>query len=299
MNGSFGMGTGAPMYGAAPMGYNQYTGAQPQQMVTRPNVLTAEEIESLQKKGAEFSITISNEERMRSICNHRSADGSQDTLVEDPATGQFVCQICGYKFNALDPNTSYEDIRDAINKVEDIMQTTKMLYVDFPQDAAREYWQTIALLEKLPQLFQFAAKNFMKHESNTWNFRNGNMNSFQMYQNLMNAFGGGMMAGYNPSMSAPMGGGMPMGTNPMYGSTPSMGAPMGAPMGGANPVFTGVSNGFGQVGAAPVMPGYTPDPNVAGYQFTPNPATTPAEPTITPVAPVAEPTETVTAKVKA
>ena len=98
MNGMYNNGMGQPMMG----GY-AYQGMQnPTPKFT--NVLTQEQIKQLQQKQQQFSLGLTEEERLRGICNHRSADGNSDTLVFDPVTGTARCVICGHEFKPIDPD---------------------------------------------------------------------------------------------------------------------------------------------------------------------------------------------------
>lgn len=269
-----------------------YAGAmQPnQQVVTRfNNALTAEEIERIQKKSSQFSIAITEEEKLRGICNHRMPDGTRDALVEDPMTGNMRCTICNYEFKPVDPSVSIDDIKKSTQVIKDILQTIKLLYIDLPPEAARDYFQIIPLIDKIPALFEFAAKNFNKHEINTWNMgrQPGTIN---MYNNLMNLFGGGQMM-QQPNMNQPVG----MPSYPQGFGMPQMGQPqpmMGQPM---------MSNGFGMPGASQMAaPGYMPQ--TGGFQYTAPQQTVPATPTVapaTPEAPAAPAVDTVKTSVKA
>lgn len=263
-----------PFYGQnQSWGYNGFQGA-PQAMEKTFNSLTQEEIERLQKKENTFSLAITQDEKLRGICTHRRPDGLGDTLVEDPATGLMRCTICGYTFKPADSNTSPEEIRDAVNTVEDFLQTIKLMFIDLPADAAREYFQIIPLLEKIPQLFEYAAKNLAKHNQYGWSYDGRNMSTYNMFANLQGMFGNGMMA------------------QPMAAPQQPMGAPAGFPAGAYQQPMMG--NGFGFQGASQVAPGYAPTNQ--GFAYTPNQATTPAEPTV--AAPQAEDV-TVATEVKA
>ena len=254
-----------PYYGQQPAwGYNGFQGA-PQAMEKTFNSLTQEEIERLQKKENTFSLAITQDERLRGICTHRRPDGLGDTLIEDPVTGLMKCTICGYSFKPADSNTSPEVIRDAVDTVEDFLQTIKLMFIDLPVDAAREYFQIIPLLEKIPQLFDYAAKNLAKHNQYGWSYDNRNMSTYNMFANLQGMFGNGMM-------------GQPVAPQ----------QPMGAPAGFPNAAYQQpmMGNGFGFQGASQVNPAYAP--NTTGFAYTPTQATTPADPTVTP-APQAAP----------
>ena len=264
-----------------------YQGVQPQQMVKVNNVLTPEQIKQLQQNQQQFSLAITQEEFLRGVCNHRSPDGTQDSLALDPNTGEATCTICGYSFKPLDPSVDMKSISDAVENITDILQTIKLLYVDLPPEAAKEYFQIIPLIAKIPQLFEFAAKNMAKHENFNWQYNNRNMGAAAMLQNFQNMFGGGMFGGnmYNPQMQMQT---PPPQPNPAY--NPGMYAGTATPA-GANP--------FGYPGAS-VAPGY--NPATAGYAYQPDPAATaPVTPTTTApeAAPEASDEVKVSAKVEA
>lgn len=256
-------------YGAYQGGYN-YQGMQPQQIQKFNNTLTADEIKRLRQNVSQFSLSMTDEEYLRGVCNHRSEDGLSDSLIFDPVTGQARCSTCQYSFRPIDADTSLEDIKNSVYDIIDILQTIKLMYVDLPPAASREFFQIIPLLEKVPQLFDFAAKNMTKHETFGWQYRNQNMGAVNMFNNLQNIFGG---------MAA--NGGMPM-----YGQQP-MGMPQQQPFYGTGYAGTATPNpGFGYPGASMPQPGmgmsqqppmmspvpqsgYQPVNN--GFSFTPNP----------------------------
>ena len=267
-------------YGAPQMGGYQFNGYQNQQMVPKVmNVLSNEEIKELQQSTSQFSLGLTKKEILQGACNHRSPDGTQDSLVFDQNTGIARCTICGYEFRPIEADTSYESIKDSADRLVDILQTIKIMYTELPAEAAREYFQIIPLIGKIPQLFEFAAKNFAKHEYNAWSYQNHNMGGAAMLQNLNNIFGASMQ---------------PMNTQ-FNGFANQPQQPVGYP----NPVMQ-PGNAFGYPGASMApQPGYMPmNP---GFQYTPNQPAPQVAPTVTaPQVPaVAEEaaTETVTQKV--
>ena len=253
-------------YGAAPMGAPmmggyQFNGMAPQATMKVQNVLSEAEIKELQSTASQFSLGLTDREMLQAACNHRSADGSSDTLVIDPKTGLCRCTICGYEFKPVDSDTSYESIKEACDRITDLLQTIKIMYTDLPAQAAREYFPIIPLIGKIPQLFQFAAKCFAKHEYNGWSFNQQSMAGAAMYQNLSNIFGAGMQPMQNPAFA---------------------GGFMNAPQ---------APNGFGYPGASQPQP--QPFVPQGGYAYTPG-QTPAAVPTVAaPVAPEAAPTDTV------
>ena len=272
-------------YGTPQMGGYQFNGYQNQQIPKVMNVLSNEEIKELQQSTSQFSLGLTNKEILQGACNHRSPDGTQDTLVFDQNTGIARCTICGYEFRPIEADTSYETIKDAADRLVDILQTIKIMYTELPAGAAREYFQIIPLIGKIPQLFEFAAKNFAKHEYNAWSYQNHNMGGAAMLQNLNNIFGASMQ---------------PM--NPQF--NPYAGQPQ-QPVGYPNPVMQG--NAFGYPGASMApQQGYMPMNQ--GFQYTPNqPVNNQVAPTVAapqapapavaPTADTATATDTVTQKV--
>jgi len=242
-----------------PMGGFQYNGfnGQPQATQKFNNVLTPEQIKKLQQNTDQFQIGLTEEEMMRAICNHRSIDGMSDALVFDKMTGVARCTICGYEFRPADSNESIENIKDAVERVIDYIQTVKIMYYDFPASAAQEYYPIIPLLNKLPKLFEFAAKNMSKHEAYGWAFNNYNMGAVQMLNNLNSMFGGmGNMMYQQPQyQAAPQ-------MNPQYQQAPMQMNPfnMQQPMPqAAAPSVAPVFNTSAY--QAPVYPGYVPQAN--------------------------------------
>ena len=223
--------------------------------------LTQDELQSIiQPNGDQFSLQITEDEKRRAICNHRTVDGTNDVIVPDGDDGSCKCLFCGYKFKPVDENMSKEEIQEAVDQVVDILQTVKMFYVNFPPEAAREYMQIIPLLEKLPKLFDYAMKDFAQHvEFDPMRYNNRGMNAYSMF-------------------SAIIGGGMPMPSTPMtQNQIFSNGLAPQQTMPGMNPAYAAPnSNGFGynspmmnpQFGMQqPQMGGY--NPQTAGYQFNP------------------------------
>lgn len=283
--------------GAAPMGGYQYNGyQQPVQKIQ--NVLTPDEIRELQQQRSQFTLGLTKRESNQAACNHRSVDGTQDTLVFDPIKGTATCTICGYEFRPVDAETTPDVIQEDADRLIDILQTIKLLYTDLPSDASREYFQIIPLIKKIPELFKFAAKNFASHENNTWQYNNANMGGIALLQNLNNLFGASPMGGV-PQMGAPM-----MQPNPQMGFMNQPQQPMGTPGFPQAAYQQPGMNPFGFQGASAMQPGMNPvqqpmgtpvanpsgyQPTTQGFQYNPTQSATPVAPTVTaPAAPTAE-----------
>ena len=178
---------------AVPYGYPGMAQA-PVQQEKFYNYLTPEEMESLKGKADQFSITPTSYEITRARCNHRSQNGEKDALIWDPNTGRVRCSICGYEFMPTDPDLSQDAIIEAKDKIVDLLQTIKLLFVDFNPDSAREFYQILPYIEKIPQLYDFAAKNFAKHDlNNTFFNQNYNMGTLAQFSQLQQMLGGGVV----------------------------------------------------------------------------------------------------------
>ena len=228
-------GMGMPMNMGMGMGIQtgtgyQYNGVPTQNAPVIKNNLTDEEIQKLVQKENQFSLNVTETERLRAACSHRWQGGLQDSIAEDEE-GNCVCQICGYKFVPVDTSTTPDSLQEYVNNIIDVLQTIKMLYIDMPEDVAREYFVIIPLIEKIPKLFELAAKSWSRYSNFTpYGYNARNMNTMQMFNMLSGVLSGASamnMApqqpqmfqqptmngmGYNPGM---MGG---MGFNP-YGAS--------------------------------------------------------------------------------
>jgi hypothetical protein len=244
----------------------QFNGYQPQQVPKHENWLSQEEIQKLVQKENGFSLQITETDRLRAGCNHRRQDGYGDAIVEDN-DGVCRCQICGYEFRPIDVQTSKEELNDAVTSIVDILQTIKLLYIDMPADPAREFYQIIPLIEKIPKLFEYAAKDWLQHEQfNPYGYNSRNMNGMNLFNAVVGMLNG---VGGQPNMGQPMNNGFQQQPN-MYQQP--MGNMYQQPQPGFNPAYAAPgSNGFGYMGQQPMgMGGY--QPQQAGFQFNPQQA---------------------------
>lgn len=229
--------------------YNPQNG---QMQTKQGSTLTQEEYNRLVKQDNPFSLALTETELLRGICNHRKPDGSGDTLVQD-TDGTVRCEVCGHRFMPVDSNMTPESVQEAVALTTDILQTIKLLYVDMPVPAQREFFQIIPLLEKVPQLFDLAVRNFNKHENyNAWGYRGQNMGTMNLFNMLSGALNSGA---------------------PMYGYGYNNGMPnmAGQPVGSVPPM----SNGFGYPNGMPQqqmmggMPNMGYNPQTQGFQYNP------------------------------
>lgn len=227
----------------------QFQGMQPQQVPTMKNFLNQEEIQKLLQKENNFTLNLTETEKLKAACNHRwnePRNGQYDAITEGP-DGICRCAICGYEFDPVAMDTTEDTLKEVVKNTVDVLQTIKLLYFDMPAETAREYYSIIPLVERIPKLFEIAAKSYAKYDSTgAYGFNNRNMNTMQMF-NLLT----GMINGTQPMPQ-------PTGFNPYAGP---MGQAFGAPMPGyQQPMMP--TNGF------VAQPGYMP--GTTGFQYTPD-----------------------------
>ena len=270
MNGFYGNnGFGNPVYGGGvSYGYNYQQPAQPPVF---NQLLTADEMQKLQKNPNLFSTKLTEEEYLRSICTHK--DHQNHITLEQQPNGKYRCSICQEEFNLIDLNTSKEEIEATCNNLYDLMQSIKTYYGNAPE-ALREFYLMIGFLPKIKSMWEVAKTYFDK---TTGNYGGLTMNNDQSgFAVLSNIFGNGAMAGIAPGvgMGNPMGyyGAPPQGQ--WYGGAPVPpsaamqtpgwgvpGNPMGAPQGQMPP---------SQAPAPGGNPALTPQPSAPVYGYNPN-----------------------------
>ena len=222
----------------------QFNGIQPQAMPKRNNVLTDEEIKKLQANRTQFTLTITEDEHLRAACNHRTADGMNDALEYDPSDpSAVVCKICGQKFVPISTDSPADYVQDITDQFVNLLQTIKIMFVDFPVDAARTFFDIIPMAQKTPELFAMASKNLAKYENYG---AYGYQGASQSAMGLLNSFIG--MMGSGQTFGAP--------AQPVYGQ----------PAPNANPVFNNQATPFGYPGAQPTY-GY--QPGTTGFAYNP------------------------------
>ena len=234
-------------------GYNQFGGfyqQQPTQMPKLYNVLSKDEIDLIMKKAGQFSLSMTREEQLRAICNHRRSDGMGDALSFDESTGIAHCAICGADFKITD-KCNLDDVQDAVDNLLDYFQTAKYMFYDIPRETAIEFYQIIGLIKKLPKFFDYASKNFNQHEINIGGSNPYNQSIMQRY----NSIGG---FGFAPNMFSQQ----PMGYAPFQQPQQPMMQP------GVMPGYPqqAYGNPFGYPGYQQPQQGFAYDPNAVAQQ---------------------------------
>ena len=230
-----------------------YGVARPQPANNQP--LTQDIVNTLKQEGSEINMKIDQRDIWRAICTHRDPTSGAMTLTHN-ADGTSTCSICGATFRLFDGTKA--DVEEHVNVIKDIFQTIKTLYMDAPVEMTKQYMQQIALLDKLPALFDHAVKNFAKYE---------NVNS--PLNPISNSYGGFNALSTlltNPYAMQPMGYNQPV----MNGYAPN-GQPMAyqQPMGYNQPMMNGFNPNpqMMQYGQQPMMP-MDPNNNPMGYGAT-------------------------------
>ena len=288
-----GAGYANPYGNPYPQGTGYQFNGQPQAQVKQDNNLSQEEIQTLLKKENQFTIALTETERLRGICNHRTADGLHDALVEDPNTGECTCKICGYSFTpstiAANDRAAMDELKATVQNLQNYLQTIKMIYPEMPKEAQRSFFVLIPLLDKIPGLFDLAVKSYIKKEGpNMYGYTAQGMPVLNMFRQVMNSVGP-MAMGYDPTMQYQQ----PYMQQPQYNQY-GQPAYTGQPYYDPNMMATGgygyqnvpPTNGFGYNGASMGQPAPNPvfqqqaqpqqnpqtgyNPQTTGYAYNPN-----------------------------
>lgn len=251
-------------YAANNYGYT-YGVPRPQARNTQP--LTPEQIAKLRQNSNAFDMKVEQEDLWRAACTHKEKNG-QSTLISNE-DGSFTCTICHETFHMCDTDT--DGIKEAVKTLIDMLQTSKTLYLDAPEDLIRQYFQMIPLLKKFPNLWERAIQNFSQYE--TVGFAGVNpmgpaYSGFSAIQSLMSNPYSAYNYGYQAAPQPPMQGygyqpnnfyGQPMQAAPVYGAPVD---PSANPMAYGVPAPTAPAPGV--MPGAPVVPAApTADPAAA------------------------------------
>ena len=246
------------------------------------NWLPPETIALLKKGVEQFNIGVTDEDIARGQCNHIDpATGQLAVIPDGDGSNGYTCPICGTHFNAN--NYTAEDVKNATDLILDILNTIKISYLSLDPSAARDYFQIIPFIEKIPKLFEVALNDVKRYEGLSGFVNNGaSLNPFTAFNMMMapGFMGGYQNPGYGygqygapapaPAPQAPMNGyaAPNPGFNPMYGQ---YGAPAPAPAPQAAPQM---QYGPNVTPIQPATPGYQPQSQ--GFAMNPQGAAAPA-----------------------
>ena len=168
---------GAAMYNA-PMYYNNA-------MITPQNnpSLTAEEMKLIQTQNpSKIDISISEVDKFRAICNHKDQNKVDRVCQVQDGSGDVFCPICNYRWNP--ENLSKDEVKELCDKLIAAMQNAKWVG-DYGVQLTRDYFAMIPLLEKFPDLYEYAMTQFNKYCS-TNGYQNANDAAiYNQYNSLM------------------------------------------------------------------------------------------------------------------
>lgn len=175
---------------------------RPQARYTQP--VTNEMSKMVLSSDDELSVKIGPIDKIKNMCTHKFPGTQQLALVECPNSGDptlVQCRVCGERFHMVE-NPESANIKAVCDQLIDVMQSAKTMYLDMPEEFAKEFFQIITLVKRVPQLFDKAANNFSQYEvsPNAMTVYNG-MNSFQQVGNVIGGYNmGGIMPnpGYAP-----------------------------------------------------------------------------------------------------
>ena len=138
----------------------------PQPKNTQP--LTDEEKAELMKQVEKFTTQITRTEMLRSWCTHR--DKGDTALVQAPDGNGYICSICGERVILKDYTP--EEVQAVVDEFINVINMTKVKYMDLPVDIAKAVYQILPYVNKTPQLYQLANECYAKYA----NGYNGNLN---------------------------------------------------------------------------------------------------------------------------
>lgn len=177
-----------------------YTGAPQMPVIKSP--LTSEEINMMKSVSpSKLDISISPVDSYRAMCNHHDEFGNDKVVQLNDNSGLVYCTMCQ---STWDPSyKTKEDVIEIVNNLISAMQNAKYVGV-YGAELTRDYFPMIPLLEKFPDIYEYAMKTFDKfYNANQYKDAN-DMAVYNQYNSLV--------GGYNQPMYAY---GYPMGQQPV------------------------------------------------------------------------------------
>lgn len=145
------------------------------------NPITNEQLAELRQKGGGLSLAPTKEEMYQAMCTHRDLVTGESRLVEN-GDGTVTCTMCGSTFRIL--NVDQEQVKEAIELAADVLENTKVLYLDIPEQVCKDYFKILPFLKKAPDLYKVASDNFKQYEGINPMSYEGSNNIFARY-NMM------------------------------------------------------------------------------------------------------------------
>ena len=131
--------------------------------------LTPEDEKELHRGAQALSLDIPKEAMLRAKCTHRDPATHNFTIRPADDGNGYVCMKCGAHFNVVDGH-SMKEINEIIGGAIDILQTTKMMYVDMTPEVIQAYFVILPFLELAPKMYEAAVKHIQESnaEYNSW-----------------------------------------------------------------------------------------------------------------------------------
>lgn len=241
--------------GYGQMGYN--LNPQPTMIAPERSTLTSEEMAILSKTKSGLDLQITEEELLRSKCNHQTPAG-----VSQVGPGLFQCNTCKERFAMKE--YSQDEINKLFADVNNVMHLLKISDRLLPDDVRQNLFSMTALMNKVPNVWKAVQDNITAY-MNSNGFSSGGYsygkNTFNQINNMM-----GVRNPY-PTMNMQPQGQHPymmnQGTMMQTPQNPIMNQPV-QPMNGYSNNMMGMNNNMNQ----PQYPNMQP-------QFNPTPAPTP------------------------
>lgn len=154
------------------------------------NTLTDDQINSLKRKDA-INLILTQDEIIRSKCNHMKSDGSGDALNFNPEKNSCRCTICGRSFSPIN-SFEFTKLNENVQNVINMIETLKILTNSEEEDNAYfELYKLTPMLEKLPTIVANAGKTFEAKSSIG--------SGMTLFSSLQNVFSTGY--GFNPQLN--------------------------------------------------------------------------------------------------
>lgn len=194
--------------------------------------LNEAQMELLKKKPSTIAPRLTEMEYYIAICTHKDKHGNPK--VEDIGGGQVRCAICGQIFTPLGLETPIEQIKKAVQEINNVWNSIKLYWGNAPMQI-KDVYMAAAFNDKAPEFWNLAVKYFSSVQDQIGRsneiYNGYGDNTFNTLSHIIggsNVFGGG----YNP-YNMPNMYNQPMYNynNPMMGGAvmpnPNMGTPNG------------------------------------------------------------------------
>lgn len=224
------------MYAYPAMGFNNIPTPANQ------NALTAEEIQMLKnaRPSNKIELSIDRMDVLRSMCCHK--DNGKDVVMQvNDGSGDVWCPICQRRWKP--DMKSKEEVQELVTELIDQMENAKWTG-DLPTDLTRELFTLIPLLNKYPDIHEYAMNTFNKYYNARGMYSAADTNIYGMYNSLFGAgmpatgYAGAPMQGYYGQQQAPVNQGYQAAQGYVPNGAPAnaMVNPMQAPTYGVNPM---------------------------------------------------------------